>query len=244
MARKKRESEGENGIGTALPIIAPGIGKRIKAAADAVGSRKKAAQAAGVSDDMLYKYIRETSTPSFAAMVGLARAAGVRLEWLATGEGEMMRSMRDHAGPSADIETEYALIPLYDVRAAAGHGAFVDGEQIIDFLAFRRDWLWRELHAREGDLYLIEVDGESMEPTLRSGDVILVDRRSAQAVPRDGIYVIRMDHTLMIKRLQRLPGGRLRVSSDHPAYEPYELRADEAGDMAIIGRVVWVGRRV
>lgn len=68
--------------------MAPGIGSRIKFASDRIGARKSAAAAAGVSDDMLYRYIRERGAPSFAAMAGLAAAAGVRLEWLATGEGD------------------------------------------------------------------------------------------------------------------------------------------------------------
>lgn len=140
----------------------------------------------------------------------------------------------------------YDLVPLYDVRAAAGHGAVVEDEKIIDYLAFKREWLQQELHAGAQDLYLIEVDGESMEPTLRPGDVILVDRRSAQQVPRDGIYVLRMDGTLLVKRLQRLPERRLRLSSDNPAYQPFEIELGNghADDLAIIGRVVWTGRRM
>lgn len=145
----------------------------------------------------------------------------------------------------AALGEDYALVPLYDVRAAAGHGAIVEHEQVVDWLAFKREWLRRELHARAADLYLIEVDGESMEPTLRPGDVILVDHRSAQAVPRDGIYVMRMDGSLLVKRLQRLPGRKVKVASDNNAYEPFELDIDAPGeDVSIIGRVVWTGRRM
>jgi transcriptional regulator with XRE-family HTH domain len=73
------------------PILAPGIGPRIKAVADILGTRAYAAKAAGVSDDMLYRYIREENPPSFAAMAGLAKAAGVRLDWLAFSEEPMRR---------------------------------------------------------------------------------------------------------------------------------------------------------
>ncbi len=67
------------------PGVAQGIGGRIKAAADAIGSRKRAARLAGVSDDMLYRYMREETPPRFEAVVGLAHAAGFSLEWMATG---------------------------------------------------------------------------------------------------------------------------------------------------------------
>jgi len=100
MARKATESEQAIDNGTTVPILAEGIGTRIKAAADKIGSRKKAAGAAGVSDDMLYKYIRETSTPSFAAMAGLCRESGYSLDWMATGEGAA-RAGEVSASPAA-----------------------------------------------------------------------------------------------------------------------------------------------
>ena len=83
-----------------------------------------------------------------------------------------------------------------------------------------------------------------MEPTLRPGDIILIDK-SNSAASRDGIYVIRIDNALLVKRVQRLPGNIIKISSDNPTYEPFEVNAaDKHEDIAIIGRVVWTGRRV
>lgn len=141
-------------------------------------------------------------------------------------------------------EGDYVSIPLYDIQASAGHGALVDAEQVVDFLHFKQDWIRAELRAKPADLYLICVDGESMEPTLRTGDIILIDHRD-QGVARDGIYVMRMDGALLVKRLQRKPGGLLRVSSDNQAYEPFDISlGNERDDLAVVGRVVWSGRRM
>lgn len=179
----------------------------------------------------------------------MASAARVSLQWLATGDEP--RGL--YAAPAVALSPEmvrelpedYSLVPLYDVSASAGHGAVVESEQVIDYLAFKRDWLRAELNATAVDLYLIEVDGESMEPTLRPGDIILIDRRNAGNVPRDGVYVLRLNGSLLVKRLQRMPGHTVRVSSDNHAYEPFMLAMDApADDMAIVGRVVWSGRRM
>lgn len=174
--------------------------------------------------------------------------------WLLTGEGEMNRgAARGDGGegfatavPGRRHDDAYVDIPLYDVRASAGAGALVEHERIIDFLQFKAEWIRVELRATPKDLYLIHVDGESMEPTLRPGDMILVDHRGAISVPRDGIYVMRIGETLLVKRLQRLPGNALEVTSDNPAYKPFTIKMDQMGqeDMAIIGRVVWCGRRM
>jgi phage repressor protein C with HTH and peptisase S24 domain len=81
-----------------------------------------------------------------------------------------------------------------------------------------------------------------MSPTLNHGDDIMVDNRAAAGPLRDGIHVIRLEDALMVKRLASRPKGRLSVLSDNPAY-PGWPDVDGAA-IAIIGRVVWAGRRL
>jgi phage repressor protein C with HTH and peptisase S24 domain len=82
-----------------------------------------------------------------------------------------------------------------------------------------------------------------MEPTLGDGDDILVDRSDGGDRVRDGIYVLRFDDALNVKRIAMNPEGRrFTVRSDNPAY-PSWPDCDPAR-IDIIGRVVWVGRRV
>lgn len=224
-------------------------------------SQAKFAERLGVNKNTIGNYERGDRKPDSDFLEKLA-AHGYNIHWVITGEGPMRLSDTAPMQPRSyepttddargvfhsgvnEIGDQYALVPLYDVHASAGHGAVVMEEQVTDSLAFKRDWIYNELHANPSDLYLIYVDGESMEPTLRPGDVILVDRRSAETVPRDGIYVLRMDDSLLVKRLQRLPGRQVKVTSDNPAYEPFQLNLDATGeDLAIIGRVVWSGRRM
>lgn len=223
---------------------------RLKAIRTHLGKSQQAmGQTLGVSKNAWQLYESGTNAPGSQVISALARL-GIDVHWLLTGEGGMSRA--DHQQPNSgstdmvrEKSGEYALVPLYDVRAAAGYGAELAGEQVMDALAFSRRWIHRELHASPADLYLIYVDGESMEPTLRAGDIILVDRRDGAAIPCDGIYVLRMDGALLVKRLQRLPGRRIRVVSDNPAYAPIELSLNSPGeDLAVIGRVVWSGHRL
>lgn len=118
MPGKKRESEQDAGSGRVFPFLAPGIGARIRLAAERIGTRAKAAKAAGISNDMLYRYIREQSPPSFSAMTGLALSAGVSLEWLATGKGSPGGGVASPAGTYSAGPVEVDLDLLEEVAAS------------------------------------------------------------------------------------------------------------------------------
>jgi len=150
---------------------------------------------------------------------------------------------------TAQTDKSFVALPLYDIKDAAnaasasGHGRVTD-----EMLQFSTAWIQRELNAAPSDLMLILMDDEGMEPTLRPGDTILLDRRATKP-DREGIYILRMNGVPLVKRLQILPGGIIKAVSDNPAYETFTIRLSDINDQdfAILGRVVWVvwaGRRI
>lgn len=137
---------------------------------------------------------------------------------------------------------ELVFIPVYDVAAAAGDGTVVDDQHIAGRLAFRPHWLRSVTSARPEDLGVITVRGDSMFPTLVNGDTVLVD--FTQRMPkRDGIYVIRYDDSVQVKRISIHPENLLlTVRSDNKDYSTYtDLKPDK---LDIVGRVIWLGRRI
>jgi len=134
------------------------------------------------------------------------------------------------------------LVPKLAIGASAGAGASVDAEAVEGEVAFDPKWL-RDLGADPRALSIIRVEGDSMAPTLDDGDDILVDGGDAAARLRDGIYVLRMDDVLMVKRVARAPGqGRISVISDNPHYRSWDDLP--MASVQLVGRVVWTGRRV
>ena len=119
----------------------------------------------------------------------------------------------------------------------------IHSEQIVDHLAFRAEWVRTELGTSPANLVLISAVGDSMEPTLRAHDLLLIDR-SVMAVKQDAIYAFAAEGELRIKRIQRLFDGSLVIKSDNSAYGSEMLSAEQAGSINIIGRVVWSGRRM
>lgn len=140
--------------------------------------------------------------------------------------------------PMGTARAQWIDIPRLALGASAGPGALSADEATDDRLRFSQRWL-RTLGLDPAQLSVIEVAGDSMEPTLRDGDEILVDR-SVRAW-RDGIHVVRIDDVLLVKRLEQGPAGMIRVISDNPAYASNDRARDE---VIIVGRVAWKGGRI
>jgi len=165
----------------------------------------------------------------------LARFFGVAQSELAPGKE---KSYIDSPESPVRGDSQWVEVPRIDIGASAGPGALPGGETAFDAFRFSRRWL-AEQGLEGAQLSAITVEGDSMEPLLNDGDEILVDRRPHAF--RDGIHVVRMGDTLMVKRVASAGGGRLSLLSQNLAYPPVSVAAE---DVEIIGRVVWKGGRI
>ncbi|WP_086736135.1 LexA family transcriptional regulator [Erythrobacter colymbi] len=160
--------------------------------------------------------------------------------FLGVGEEELREPQENSyvKPPRRRNEGEWVEVPRLDIGAAAGAGRVPGGEAAFDAFRFSRRWL-EEQGLGRAQLSAIRVEGDSMEPLLNDGDEILVDR--APRAFRDGIHVVRLGDTLMVKRVASAGPGRVALLSQNFAYPPVEVAAEE---VEIIGRVVWKGGRV
>lgn len=140
--------------------------------------------------------------------------------------------------PSGLASGDWARIPRLSLGASAGPGVMPAEEAPMDSFRFSRRWL-REQGLDGSKLSAIAVEGDSMEPLLRNGDEILVDRTERPF--RDGVHVVRLGDALLVKRIASLGFGRYTLLSENKAYPPLDVAADE---IEIIGRVVWKAGRV
>ncbi|QPC97925.1 MULTISPECIES: LexA family transcriptional regulator [Qipengyuania] len=143
-------------------------------------------------------------------------------------------ALAEYAAAGIDDWVEVQRLPL---DASAGPGAFSAEEISFDSFRFSRRWL-REMGLEGADLTAIRVEGDSMEPLLRSGDEIFVDRNKRAG---EGVHVVRIGDALHVKQVQARGPGHIALISANDAYAPIELARDE---VEVIGRVVWKGGRV
>ena len=139
---------------------------------------------------------------------------------------------------SSVIAGDWVEVPRLPLEAAAGPGAVGAAEIPFDAFRFSRRWL-REQGLDPAMLSSIRVMGDSMDPLLRDGDEILVDRTPRPF--REGVHVVRLGEALHVKLLQAVPPDRMRLISKNVAYEPVEV---PMSDVDVVGRAVWKGGRL
>jgi phage repressor protein C with HTH and peptisase S24 domain len=160
--------------------------------------------------------------------------------FLGVGEEELREAQENSyvKAPKRRETSEWVEVPRLDLGASAGPGRVPGDEAAFDTFRFSRRWL-AEQGLERAQLSAITVEGDSMEPLLNNGDEILVD--CSPRPFRDGIHVVRLGDTLMVKRVASAGPGRVALLSQNFAYPPVEVAAEE---VAIIGRVVWKGGKI
>lgn len=174
----------------------------------------------GFSDTVLRQYLNGQSEPTRPALLAIARTANISVEWLATGQCV-----------TAPHDLSQALAEKYTYKEP---------------LAFETDWLQTEFPDSFENLMLVQMVDDSMEPTLPIKALVLVDTtdRDLGAVTH-GIYLLKLDDRILVKRLQYVAEKTIRVLSDNAAYEAFSLvLSSPSSGLSLMGRVIWVGHKL
>ena len=132
-------------------------------------------------------------------------------------------------------------IPRYDAKLAAGLGCFnSEHAEIIDYIPFTGSFIKQKLRrsTTEG-LICCDAKGDSMEPVIADGDLLIVDLRQTERSA--GIYAVNYGEESFVKRVEKLANGYSLVSENR-AYPPIFVKGDEVNALNIIGSVLWAGR--
>lgn len=199
-----------------------------------------------IGESLVRKYLAG-ATPGIDKVAQIAKIKGVALDWLINGEGSMLSE--EYSNPpmrlnASELEANaaFTLVPRLDIEASAGPGALAHNEQAIDYLAFQESWL-RARKINPSFARVLTAKGDSMEPTIRNGDVLLVDT-SINYIQDNTIYVIVYGDILLVKRVHSRFNGTLQLISDNPLYPPEEITAGEIEQLHVAGRVMWFGRSI
>lgn len=209
------------------------IGRRIRFLFERLGGQKAAATT-DKSIRSLQRYFSGAEPPA-SVVKALAKATGVSADWILFGGDEPTLQPSGTAGSN-----QFVYIPKFD--AAEAQKGIGNDTAHSSAIAMRESWL-RGIGTDPRQAYLLAFGGDSMEPTIRDGDLLLIDRSVEQVIDH-GIYVLLVGGRLLVKRVQLRHDGSLVLRNDNPAYEVETVSADEASRLVIEGRVRWFGRTV
>lgn len=197
------------------------------------------ADMAGVGRSFVYDILRgKSANPTSEKLSRVAQVLKTDVAWLLHG-GDTEAERIEMAAQGAD----YIGVPFVKVEASMGGGAVVDDHEEVQPWYFNRDWLRVFLRVTPNTIKLLRVTGDSMEPTLRSQDVVMID--TAQILPSPpGVFVLYDGLGLVAKRVEHIQNTDppvVRIISDNELYTAYERTAEE---IRIAGRIVWIARQL
>lgn len=245
--------------------MADSLAERLEAVRGALGlSQQQFANRLNTAISTYQRYASGQSGTIKSEQLEVLKGLGVDLNWLICGEGSAFIGeasgavaaegqevaaapigghlvTADH-GRAPEPPEGFVLVPRYDIEASAGAGMLAGAENVLDYMAFQESWVRRALRVDPSRLALITASGDSMEPAIRPGDLLLVDL-SVETVMDDSIYLVALNDFLLVKRVQKLLRG-LVVKSDNPNYLTMTLGPEEAEELRIRGRIRWIGRLI
>lgn len=205
-----------------------GFGERLRKLRDSKSlTQRDVAQALGVATSSLQRY-EDGWLPKGDAIISLARFFGCSTDFLLLGQID--------AAPQLASESGMIYIKKVNARLSAGNGSLETSGDVHGWFAFREEWVIAR--GRPSSMVLMDVYGDSMEPDIHGGDMVLIDESKKELIA-GAIYAIAIDHEILIKCIDKLP-GKLVLRSKNPSYDPIEIDLSLEGQyIHIIGRVLW-----
>ncbi|KAA8387908.1 hypothetical protein FOH24_13070 [Acetobacter tropicalis] len=220
--------------------------ERLRHAVQEAGGNALVASKSGIPLGTLNRYIAGREMKA-GAMIAIARACGVSLSWLAEGAGPSALETASSDFSNVEIIPDQSTLNVryFDIDASAGFGRLdCDQEKPIYMPIFRAVLEMAKCVAK--DTIVMHAVGDSMSPTINSGDAMVIDTRRTDQL--FGIYVFVMHGAVFVKRLSARTDGTILVSSDNKNYPPEEVsmasvrwgQPDGADSMCIVGRVAMI----
>jgi len=209
-------------------------------------SRQEFAENFLIAPSSLARWEAGDTQPELGFLVRLVGAFGCSLKWLITGDDDFPKNGKI----LADQQLEYLdkmgwgknapgiiMIPMVDAVLSAGEGSFETSGDSERQFAFRQDFLSPKGNISQ--MVLMRVDGDSMEPRISDGDMVLIDQ-SQKHLRTGKIFAVGVEDMVYLKMVSAMP-GKVILSSINEDYPPLEVdtRGDLEDSVRIIGRMIW-----
>lgn len=211
-----------------------GLRLRLQSAVRNAGGNRAIAAKSGIPERSVTRYVGGKAEPAALTLLRLARASNVSLEWLVSGDGDATIGSEVQ-----NLADDAVAIPMLDVVAAAGDGRSGHTAEPVALLPFSKTLL-RRLDVSTEHAHFITSRGDSMEPTISDGAIVLVDV-SKRKSREDGVYVLVVGDDVRIKRVQFGVNALTLISDNAEKYPRESVRGADLEIVKVVGKVFWSG---
>ncbi|EFM88717.1 putative phage repressor [Actinobacillus pleuropneumoniae] len=210
------------------------------------GNNSEFSRAVGIAITSLNRWLIGEADPSRSNLIKTAKAAGVSLEWLATGkesqqqpqQGIVERAFERLKGFSDEMVS--MVDSFFSINVSAGFGSFNEGVTKPDGQEPYSNELLQKLGVQAEYCGVFWARGRSMHPTISDGDQMLVSFKHKEVIGNN-IYLVQNGDSVWVKRVKILWDGVELISDNKDEYAPIKITADEAQNLQIIGQVFHTG---
>lgn len=214
------------------------IGGRIDRRIKELGlSQSELARRVGISQATIAGLIGGRSTGS-KHLHAIARELGTTAGYL-NGETDDPSEGAAPTPTAADVaeKLDAVRVPHLSLHYSMGGGTVIAEPTVLGYFTVPKEWLRGHIRGTPEDVAVIMGEGDSMEPTIRDGDMLLIDRAQRTMRQSDQIWAIAVRDSGSVKRLRRARSGGYEIHSDNPSV-PVDFADD--GEMVIVGRMIGV----
>ena len=198
-----------------------------------IASQRELASLLGVKDSAISQAKKRKIIPR-AWITEISEKMNLTPKWIKTGNGEKYFDKPD------DSNHSFEIVPKVKARLYAGDGSFDVDQKIAEYYSFQKLWLRKKGNPK--NMVLMDIVGNSMEPELKDGDTVLVDRSKSEILA-GAIYAIGVEDTVLIKRVEKLP-DKLVLISDNEKYSPTYISGDDINRVRILGKIILICREI
>jgi transcriptional regulator with XRE-family HTH domain len=211
------------------------ISTRIKAVRNFLGySQKEIAQKLGCSYQAWQGYEAGNNLPG-GKILSRLNILGISIDWLLTGLG-VMQTKYLNSDSSLPL-----FIPLIDTHLKSGDLPFRDRVRVLEYIPFSKEHLNKLTNQSNiNDIVMLEVKGDSMEPTIKNGELVVIDLHYAHV--SGAIMALAYEDCIYVKRVHKFPGGIDIVSDNKSFYHRHQISDADFNPQCIFGHVRWVGK--
>lgn len=199
---------------------------------DVAQSRAEIARVIGVAPARITELMKGERDLSFNEARKLMRHYGIEVTGTQLSEPDFAEAMARQG---------ITLVEEVDISLGMGGGRFADLAETKGLVPFKQEWLQGLFSGPVSNLRVVRGEGDSMQPTILDGDIVLIDTTQDNILKQDRIWAVFWGELGMIKRVRRMPDGKFHLMSDNPTVTPIEA---VDGELHVLGRVIWIGRRI